>query len=178
MTDTTDNNTAATRTVAQTERHIEMNINGTIGARCFDNLHRYVGYKWLQGRAIQERLDLWRDALVAAFDAVAEHDNDRVISIPALPDSDTAINVLSNWDSYLGHGAVWDILTGVQEAEQDDDEAPTEYRVTITVTLRAEDLDSSLNAAQDAVALAAWQVSELSPFDTVAVEHVRAEVAR
>lgn len=155
-----------------------MTTNDTFGARCVDDLCGRISTNWFSPRSIISRIEGWREALEAAFEAVAEHDPDRVISIPATPDSDTAVCILGNWDDYLGRSVVWDVLedaTAVRGADEKDVRAD-EYRVTVTVTVRAEDEDSSLNAAQDAVALAAWQISELSAFETVAVEHVRAEV--
>jgi hypothetical protein len=173
-----------------------MTTKDTFGARCVDSLCGRISANWFAPRSIISLIEEWRDALEAAFEAVAEHDPDRVISIPARPDSDTAVCVLGNWDDFLGRSVVWDVLEdkvaetqGAQASQltaavalsaqlraDEKDVRADEYRVTVTVTVRAEDEDSSLNAAQDAVALAAWQLSELSPFETVAVEHVRAEV--
>ena len=48
------------------------------------------------------------------------------------------------------------------------------YRVTLTVTLTADD-DESVNRAQDAAELALWHIDESSDFTAIAVEHEEAE---
>lgn len=116
-----------------------MTINNTLGARCVDDLCKRIRANWFAPDGIVTLIESWREALEAAFEAVAEHDHDRVLTIPAIPDSDVAVNVLANWDDYLGRNVVWDVLedaTAARGAEQ----APQEER-DVTVVFRAGDLE-------------------------------------
>ena len=85
----------------------------TIGEEAASVLVTAVALKWMP--TARERVDMWSPVIAKAYDAYAEGFPDRIVHIPShIGDAGgrdtTARELLSNFNTWLGRGIVWESL--------------------------------------------------------------------
>lgn len=98
------------------------NETKTIGQEAAETLHRAVQIKWFGNAA--DRVRLWLPVLADAYDAVNEGDQRRIVHIPShIGDAGgkdvEAIELLDNFNHWLGRDIVWDALNFVSPWDED-----------------------------------------------------------